>query len=543
MTFSGAEASIRYDRQVRLWGEEGQSSIGATTVCLLGSDSLGTEILKSLVLAGIQSFFIVDDAKVEIADIGQNFFLHIEDVGKNRAEVTLEKLKELNPSVAGFASTISPTQLHETDIGKMCEFSVVVAANQTENIESLYANILWSQGVPLVCAKTSGFLGTIRICVKEHTIANSHEENPRPDMRLDNPFQELVEIINETNLDEMTIDELRHTPYILILFKALEIYRKNRQNPNAFPQSYSDRKEIQSIVLSLRRSSEESGTKDSENFDEAKMAVTRAFQKTEIPSSVQQILNDPNCSTSTEPFWIICEALRRFVDSNNGYLPVRGDLPDMTSDSKRYTRLATIFHEKASIDAKKVLELTREVEKERNLEDLMISEELCYRFCKNADRIRVQRGQSYDVQREIKSIIDLIKHLSIDSENDKSVDGSIWLLLLRAVDRFHNEKGRYPGTNGVPCTIDAFDLTQRVETIVKKAAETQEESIKIMNRIPKNAIDEICRYGAAELHVVSSLIGGITSQEVIKLATNQYVPLENTFVFDGHTQQSTTLKI
>ena len=54
--------------------------------------------------------------------------------------------------------------------------------------------------------------------------------------------------------------------------------------------------------------------------------------------------------------------------------------------------------------------------------------------------------------------------------------------------------------------------------------------------IPMEAVDEICRYGASEPHVVSAIIGGVVSQEAIKLATHQYVPVNNTFIYDGHTQ-------
>ena len=34
----------------------------------------------------------------------------------------------------------------------------------------------------------------------------------------------------------------------------------------------------------------------------------------------------------------------------------------------------------------------------------------------------------------------------------------------------------------------------------------------------------------SELHTVSSLIGGIASQEIIKLLTRQFVPMNNTYV-------------
>ena len=40
------------------------------------------------------------------------------------------------------------------------------------------------------------------------------------------------------------------------------------------------------------------------------------------------------------------------------------------------------------------------------------------------------------------------------------------------------------------------------------------------------------RAGASELHTVSSLLGGIVSQEAIKVLTRQYVPMENTVIIN-----------
>lgn len=41
------------------------------------------------------------------------------------------------------------------------------------------------------------------------------------------------------------------------------------------------------------------------------------------------------------------------------------------------------------------------------------------------------------------------------------------------------------------------------------------------------------RYGASELHATASLIGGIAAQEAVKLITTQYMPLNNTYVYNG----------
>ena len=48
---------IRYDRQIRFWGDEGQSSIQQARICVFGLSALASEILKSLVLAGFLILF------------------------------------------------------------------------------------------------------------------------------------------------------------------------------------------------------------------------------------------------------------------------------------------------------------------------------------------------------------------------------------------------------------------------------------------------------------------------------------------------------
>ncbi len=85
-----------YDRQVRLWGDAAQSSISSARICVLGSTALASEVLKSLVLAGIRHFHIVDSAVVKESDLEQNFFVTDEQLGRPRAEVVAELLAVSN---------------------------------------------------------------------------------------------------------------------------------------------------------------------------------------------------------------------------------------------------------------------------------------------------------------------------------------------------------------------------------------------------------------------------------------------------------------
>lgn len=67
-----------------------------------GSGVAGIEALKNLVLPGIGRFTILDSALVTEADLGVNFFLEDDDVGKFRCERTCGSLKELNPDSNGY---------------------------------------------------------------------------------------------------------------------------------------------------------------------------------------------------------------------------------------------------------------------------------------------------------------------------------------------------------------------------------------------------------------------------------------------------------
>lgn len=77
----------KYDRQLRLWGANGQRKLMSSNILLIKADSVGTEALKNLVLPGIGSFTILDDFTVDQSDLGCNFFTTVSSVGKPRAEV------------------------------------------------------------------------------------------------------------------------------------------------------------------------------------------------------------------------------------------------------------------------------------------------------------------------------------------------------------------------------------------------------------------------------------------------------------------------
>ena len=95
----------KYDRQLRLWAASGQEALENANILLLNSGSgvVGIETLKNLILPGVGSFTIVDEAVVQEQDLGVNFFLTEDSLGKSRAAESCKYLRELNPEVTGRA--------------------------------------------------------------------------------------------------------------------------------------------------------------------------------------------------------------------------------------------------------------------------------------------------------------------------------------------------------------------------------------------------------------------------------------------------------
>jgi NEDD8-activating enzyme E1 regulatory subunit len=109
----------KYDRQLRLWAASGQAALEEAHVLLVNSGPgvVGVEALKNLVLPGIGQFTILDDAQVKEEDLGVNFFLETESVGKWRAQETVRLLGELNPDVNGIAKIqVSYSRYHSAEL-------------------------------------------------------------------------------------------------------------------------------------------------------------------------------------------------------------------------------------------------------------------------------------------------------------------------------------------------------------------------------------------------------------------------------------------
>ena len=85
-----------YSRQLYVLGAEAMKRMSASNVLIVGMKGLGVEIAKNIALAGVKSLTLYDPEPAAIEDLSSQFFLHVEDVGKPRAQVTAPRVAELN---------------------------------------------------------------------------------------------------------------------------------------------------------------------------------------------------------------------------------------------------------------------------------------------------------------------------------------------------------------------------------------------------------------------------------------------------------------
>ena len=95
---------------------------------VFGLNALGAEVAKNAVLAGT-NVTLGDAQAVFETDVGVNFFLGPDDVGKNRAEAALVRLAELNKlvkttSVAGPLTALPVEMLRQFAVVVICDGTV-----------------------------------------------------------------------------------------------------------------------------------------------------------------------------------------------------------------------------------------------------------------------------------------------------------------------------------------------------------------------------------------------------------------------------------
>lgn len=470
----------KYDRQIRLWSSNGQLKLANSHVALIGGSVTGTEILKNIVLPGVGNISIIDITKVTSIDLAGNFFFDDIDVGEYKAIALCRNLSDLNPDV-NFNPIVKP--LNELSINFWSDFNCVI--NTTE--ENFIDDTLWNCNVPLIKVSTIGFYSYLRIQIKEQFIIETHD-NDLSDLRIDTPWFELQNYIDSIDTSMINI------PYSIIITKLFQQFQK--ENNGKRPKPIDIRKMLVNMV----------------DINEAsKKASVVLKDSKKIPSSLKSIFDNINNQSTLE--WHAARGLRDFYDEF-GVLPLSGVIPDMESQTDQYIKLKEIFNEKHQKDkqilSSMILKYTGEI----------VDGNFLSSFTKNCKFMTCINGS------KLKTKI----NKTILKENSKALP---IYLSFKLIESFFKQNNRYPSIND----------DKNISILNKIKLSFLNDSVSIDSNICDNILMEMMRSNGHELHNISSIMGGIGAQEVIKILTNHYIPLDNCVVFDGIKGECHSLKI
>lgn len=163
--FGSLGEESRYDRQERLillgrrWD---QRKLMSAKVLIGGAGALGCELAKNLALLGVGHIKIVDFDVVELSNLNRQMLFRDEDIGKNKALVAAERLKELNPRVEVEAY---PVKIEDIPINSLKGITLIASTFDNFQARHYTNSLAFTLGVPMIDGGTFGFFGHVRIII------------------------------------------------------------------------------------------------------------------------------------------------------------------------------------------------------------------------------------------------------------------------------------------------------------------------------------------------------------------------------------------
>jgi amyloid beta precursor protein binding protein 1 len=280
----------KYDRQMRMWGAHGQKALEEAEICCLGSGPTASETLKNLVLPCVGNFVVVDDAKVTEVDLGNNFFVDEESLGKSRAATVKDLLLEMNPEVKGSALVRNPVDLIDKELSYFDRFRIVIGCHLPEPSVKKLGEYLYPKNIPFIVLRSEGMLGYARLQIQEHLVYESHPEDDRYDLYLHPEqlasFPELQEYI-KTFGDFSGLNDKQHgeIPYPVILVVQMQKWLKEHKNQP--PSTWEEQDEFKLQIKKGARNFEEQ-----ENWEEAVENASKCYKKAELKDEVKEVFDD-----------------------------------------------------------------------------------------------------------------------------------------------------------------------------------------------------------------------------------------------------------
>ncbi|OHT03564.1 ThiF family protein [Tritrichomonas foetus] len=492
----------RNSRQLILWGPHGQVAVTNSRIFVLGSDCVATEFLKNIVLHGFGYVTVIDDAIVSDDDLRTNFFVDAEHKGKSRAETVAELLQELNLDSRVTGLNRSPFDLSFISEDPKPNFVVTCGNLKPSFLEEL-SKVCRANKVHQAHIQTVGFFGSFYIDAGLHEIyeGSNTAKYPLEELRVPNPFPELLEFINSFDFENCSDKEHSHIPSVAVFYKAREAAAKElgvTVDKLSSDQILSQIKKMRRVCIVNNELIAEIG------FSEAEEKIYN-YMYPRVPSATREVFSlSDKIGEVDEPFWHLVRATQRFYNTNK-VLPHYGGCPDLDTSTENFIKIKKIYEEKGEKD-------WQQVRNDLNEKGVTIDDSTFKRFSQNVWRIGAVNYQT------IPELIELKPSPMFENDpKDKNI--SIIQCIFIAFRKFFEKNGRQPQN------------TQ--EDRDSLFAEVKELGVSLDDEQVKKYIQEFSRAKNNLIPSVAATFAAILAEEVTKIAIKQACPVKGVFLYDS----------
>jgi molybdopterin-synthase adenylyltransferase len=148
--------STRYDRQIRLFGQEGQRRLAAAHVVLLGLGGLGMHLVQQLSYLGVRWFTVADSDDVDETNLNRLVGATPDDIGLSKVAIAERMIRAVQTDAD---VTALPVNLPDRDIAAaIANATVVIGCFDKETPRLTATDLCSAAGVPYVDIATEVIL-------------------------------------------------------------------------------------------------------------------------------------------------------------------------------------------------------------------------------------------------------------------------------------------------------------------------------------------------------------------------------------------------
>lgn len=205
-----------------------QLRLRSTKILLINLGAIGTEVIKNLVLGGLNSIEILDDSNVAEEDFACQFFLPNDNtiVGQKKLPLVIDKIRELNNRVNlsintdGLSDKLQDEQYFES-------FDLIIATEINKDSLLRLNQLTRKLNIPLYVSGMHGMFAYVFTDLIEHISTSEKEPGNQP-------RKTGTQLSRNKVITSVTIDEKSHKELVTITdtFNPISDIFQSKQLPN-----------------------------------------------------------------------------------------------------------------------------------------------------------------------------------------------------------------------------------------------------------------------------------------------------------------------